>query len=50
MMADADYRAEAQKTQLRVLPKSGAELQQAIAAAIDNADPKTVERARGFLN
>ena len=50
MMADAEYRAEAQKTQLRVLPKSGEELQKAIAEAIDNADPATVERARTFLN
>ena len=48
MMTDAEYRAEAQKMQLRVLPKSGVELQRAIAAAIDNADPATV--ARGFLN
>jgi tripartite-type tricarboxylate transporter receptor subunit TctC len=50
MMADAEYRAEAQKTQLRVLPKSGEELQKAIAEAIDNADPATIERARAFLN
>jgi hypothetical protein len=50
MMADAEYRAEAQKTQLRVLPKSGEELQKAIVEAIDNADPATVERARTFLN
>jgi hypothetical protein len=50
MMADAAYRAEAQKTQLRVLPKNGEELQKAIAEAIDNADPATIERARAFLN
>jgi tripartite-type tricarboxylate transporter receptor subunit TctC len=50
MMTDAEYRAEAQKSQLRVLPKSGAELQKAIAGAIDNADAATLERARGFLN
>jgi tripartite-type tricarboxylate transporter receptor subunit TctC len=50
MMADAAYRAEAQKTQLRVLPKNGDELQKAIAEAIDNADPATIERARAFLN
>jgi tripartite-type tricarboxylate transporter receptor subunit TctC len=50
MMSDADYRAEAQKTQLRVLPKTGEELQKAISAAIDNVNPATIERARGFLN
>jgi tripartite-type tricarboxylate transporter receptor subunit TctC len=50
MMTDTEYRAEAAKTQLRVLPKSGAELGEAIAAAIDNADAATLERARGFLN
>jgi hypothetical protein len=50
MMADAAYRAESQKTQLRVLPKNGDELQKAIAEAIDNADPATIERARTFLN
>jgi hypothetical protein len=50
MMRDRDYRAEAQKTGLRVLPKSGAELQRAITAAIDSVDQTTIERARGFLN
>lgn len=50
MLADGEYRAEAQKTQLRVLPKTGEELQKAIADAIDNADLQTVERARAFLN
>jgi tripartite-type tricarboxylate transporter receptor subunit TctC len=50
MMTDADYRAEAQKSQLRVLPKTGEELERAIGKAIDNADPQTVERARAFLN
>jgi tripartite-type tricarboxylate transporter receptor subunit TctC len=50
MLADGEYRAEAQKTQLRVLPKTGEELQKAITAAIDGADPTTIERARGFLN
>lgn len=50
MMADADYRAEARKTQLRVVPKSGAELQKAIAETIDKVDTGTIERARAFLN
>jgi tripartite-type tricarboxylate transporter receptor subunit TctC len=50
MMADGDYRAEAQRTQLRVLPKTGAELQKAITTAIDSINPATIERARGFLN
>ena len=50
MMTDAEYRAEAQKVQLRVLPKTGEELQKAIAEAIGNADPVTLERARAFLN
>ena len=48
--ADPDYRAEAQKTQLRVLPKTGEELQKAITAAINDVDPATIGRARGFLN
>jgi tripartite-type tricarboxylate transporter receptor subunit TctC len=50
MLADGEYRAESRKTQLRVLPKGGEELQKAITAAIDNADPTTIERARAFLN
>ncbi|MEA2989600.1 MAG: hypothetical protein QOG83_2311, partial [Alphaproteobacteria bacterium] len=50
MVADADYRAEAQRVQLRVLPKTGVELQRLIDAAITNADPATIERARAFLN
>jgi hypothetical protein len=33
-----------------VLPKSGEELQRAITTAIDNVNPMTIERARGFLN
>jgi tripartite-type tricarboxylate transporter receptor subunit TctC len=50
MMTDAEYRAEAQKSQLRVLAKTGEELQKAIGEAIGNADPATVDRARAFLN
>jgi tripartite-type tricarboxylate transporter receptor subunit TctC len=50
MVTDADYRAEAQKVQLRTLPKPGIELQPAIANAIGSADAATLERARGFLN
>jgi hypothetical protein len=50
MQADGEYRAEAQKVQLRILPKRGDELQRAITEAIDNADPAMIERARGFLN
>ena len=50
MMKDAEYRADARKQQLRTLPKSGAELQSAVAGAIDHADPASIERARGFLN
>ncbi|MEA2907226.1 MAG: hypothetical protein QOI12_4613 [Alphaproteobacteria bacterium] len=50
MVADADYRAEAQRVQLRVLPKTGVELQRLIDAAITDADPATIERARAFLN
>ncbi len=50
MMQDSDYRAEAQKSLLRVLPKTGEELQKAITAAINGVAPATIERARSFLN
>jgi hypothetical protein len=49
MLSDGEFRAEAQKTQLRILPRAGAALQAAIAAAVDGADPASVTRARAIL-
>jgi tripartite-type tricarboxylate transporter receptor subunit TctC len=49
MMADGEYRAEARKVQLRVLPRSGRELQKAVAEAVSNADATMIARARAFI-
>jgi hypothetical protein len=46
MLRDPDYIAEAKRTQLRVLPATGAELTNAINAAIRDTDPTAIERTR----
>jgi tripartite-type tricarboxylate transporter receptor subunit TctC len=46
MLRDPDYIAEAKRTQLRVLPAGGAELTNAINAAIRDTDPAAIERTR----
>ena len=50
MLVDAEYRAEATRVQLRVLPKPGEEVAAAIAAAIASADAGVIARAASFLN
>jgi tripartite-type tricarboxylate transporter receptor subunit TctC len=46
MLRDPDYTAEAKRTQLRILPAGGAELTNAINAAIRDTDPAAIERTR----
>ena len=46
MLADADFRAEAQHSQLRILPRSGEALQSAIEAALVKPDAAVIERGR----
>ena len=46
MLRDPEYIAEAQKSQLRILPRSGAELESAILAAFESSSPDVVRQAR----
>jgi tripartite-type tricarboxylate transporter receptor subunit TctC len=48
MLEDPEYRAEAARIMLRVLPTTGEDLQKAITAAIDNADVAAIERTRAL--
>lgn len=46
MLIDQDYVAEASKTHLRILPKSGVELEQAIDAAFKSSSADVLKRAQ----
>jgi hypothetical protein len=48
MLNDPEYRAEAVRAKLRVLPTSGEDLARSIADAINNADAALIERARAL--
>jgi tripartite-type tricarboxylate transporter receptor subunit TctC len=48
MLSDPEYRAEAARAKLRVLPTSGEDLARSIADAINNADAALIERARAL--
>jgi tripartite-type tricarboxylate transporter receptor subunit TctC len=50
MLSDPEYRDEAKRTKLRVIPASGEELTKAIHNAIDRSDAAVVERARALAN
>ncbi len=48
MLNDPEYRAEATRLKLRVLPTPGDELAKAIRNSIDNADTEVIERTRAL--
>jgi tripartite-type tricarboxylate transporter receptor subunit TctC len=50
MVADTEFRSEAQKMQLRVTPRTGAELQKDIASSMSSLDAAAVQRARALVN
>jgi hypothetical protein len=49
MLDDPEYRAEATRIHLRVLPTDGETLAAAIRASIDRADAALIERARALV-
>src|SRR5207253_11361731 len=49
MLDNPEYRAEAARLKLRVLPTSGDELSKAIRDSINNADGALIERVRSLV-
>ena len=50
MVVDTEFRTEAQKMQLRVTPRTGADLQKDIAASMSSLSAAAVQRARALVN
>jgi hypothetical protein len=49
MLQDTNYRSEASRLKLRVLPTGGDDLQKAIAEAIANSSNAMIQRARSII-
>ncbi len=49
MLADDEFKAEAGRRRLRLIPLTGAELQSALESTIGNADSATLDRARRMV-
>ena len=49
MNADPEFAAELEKRRLRLIPSSGAKIQEIVKKAIDNASPQVVQHARKLI-
>ena len=49
MNADPEFAAELKKRRLRLIPSSGAKIQEIVKKAIDNASPQVVQHARKLI-
>jgi len=49
MLKDPEYLAEAKKSKLRILPRTGKQLQDAMQAAFDSSNPDAIQRAKTLM-
>ena len=49
MLKDPEYLAEAKQSKLRILPRTGKQLQDAMQAAFDTSSPEVIQRAKTLM-